>query len=247
MKPRSPRYLRGLAAIEIVAIGAALIFVALVSVPAYAQDAGTTDSDWTPLDRVLVIPPVYKPAAKVTAPATLDLPPTSPDCAKTALDSGADGSIVVAGTADCAGTSNAVDPLAQGSSAAAGAAQQPQANSAQTDTAGIDPSVGTAEDYQQEQAAAEASAASGIGQSQTVVVGVPAVTYYLPRSYAPPSQPMTQIYNPSRTFPLASWMPQPTIPMVTAPPAWMPQPTVPMIAARPPIFIPPTFGSFVGR
>ncbi len=260
MRPRSPRYGRA----AVVAACAAVISVAVAWAPAYARDSGGADSDWEPLDRVLVIPPVYKPAAKAKAPATADLPGGPAGCAAPPLDSGADGSIAVAGTADSTGTADSGcaptgsgDAQAQDSpserSAAPDSAQpaqaddsgQPQASGgAQEDAATVDSAIGSINDYQQQEAAAEAAAAPGIGQVP-IVVGPPPVPYYLPRTYAAPAPAMNHVYVPAPAFPrtpLASWMPRAPTPMVMAPPAWMPQPAVPMTAAPAPMFIPRAFG-----
>jgi hypothetical protein len=58
MKPCSARYRRGATAVKVAAVGVVLMFAALALAPAYARDAGSSNSDWEPLDRVLIIPPV---------------------------------------------------------------------------------------------------------------------------------------------------------------------------------------------
>jgi hypothetical protein len=254
VKPRSSRYRHGAAAVKAAVVGAMLVFVALTSTPACARDNGSGDSHWERLNRVLVIPPVYKPDAKAETSATAD------GCGNSRLSTGPGGAIVVAGTADCQNT-NTPEMQAQGQgsgSTEASASSQPAAsapeqsavpNTDQADSGSLGPPVGTIDDYQrQREAAAEASAALGAYQiPPSVVVGSPTVPYYLPRTYAAPAPPTTHVYVPTMGFaraPLASWMPRPGAPMPVGPPAWMPQGGTPMIAARPPMFIPPAVGSF---
>jgi hypothetical protein len=220
------------------------MLAASAATPACARDASSADSDWERVDSVLEIPPVYKPAARSSAPATADLPPDGSGCESQKLGSGADGAVAVAGTADtaCAAAGSASDDR-QVSSSDSGQRESDSADS----PAAADPAIGTLDDYRQQQAAAEAAARAAIGQIP-VVVGPPLVPYYLPRAYAAPAPAMNHLYVPSTGFaniaPRASWMPAPVTPMVVPPPAWAPQPTVPMVAAPAPMFIPRTFGSF---
>jgi hypothetical protein len=233
MKPRSARYRHGAVALKVAAAGAMLVFAALASAPACARDSGSSDSDWERLDQVLVIPPVYKPAAKANAPAAVDPPAASEGCGNSQLAMGPGGAIAVAGTADCQST-NTVQTQAQrqdsgptGPSGSSQAATSPAAQSAAPADAQASPPVGTIDDYRQQQ---ETAAELGANQMPPpIVVGPPLVPYYLPRTYQVPDAPMARIYVPTTAFPRAPWMPRPSVPMVSA---------------RPPMRIPPAVGSF---
>lgn len=250
MKPRSSRYRYREAAVKIAAVGAIIVFAALASMPACARDSGSSDSDWERLDRVLVIPPVYKPAVKADAPGA------NHGCGDSRLGAGPGGAIAVAGTADCqstnttqaqeqnSGSSEASDP---NQSAASPPTQSAAANAGQAESGNSGPPLATIDEYRRQQEA-QAEAAATIRANRIpprVVVGPPLVPYYLPRRYvAPAAPPMSRIYVPRTAFPPTSWMPRPAAPVVPASPAWMPQTRVPMVAVRPPMFIPPTVGRF---
>lgn len=253
MKPRSSRYGYREAAVKIAAVGAIIVFAALASMPACARDGGSSDSNWERLDRVLVIPPVYKPAAKANAPQASD------GCGDSRLGAGPGGAIAVAGTADCqstnttqaqeqnSGSSEASDPS---QAAANPPTQSAAANTGQTESGNSGPpvgTVGTIDQYRRQQEAQAAVAATIRANRipRQVVVRPPMVPYYLPRRYAAPAAPpMRHIYVPTTAFPRTSWMPRPAAPVVPASPAWMPRTRVPMVAVRPPMFIPPTAGRF---
>lgn len=233
---------------KIAAVGAIIVCAALTSTPAYARGSGSSDSDWERLDRVLVIPPVYKPAAKA------NVPQTNNGCGNSRLGAGPGGAIAVAGTADCQNT-NTTQAQNSGSSkasdsnqaAASPSTQSAGASTGEADSGNSGSQVGTIDEYKrQQQAEAEVQAAIRANRiPPAVVVGPPVVPYYLPRRYAAPvGPPMNHIYVPTTAFPRASWMPRPVAPVVPASPAWMPQARVPMVAVRPPILIPPTAGGF---
>lgn len=264
MKRRSARRY-GTAAAKVVAMSAAFVLMTVAAAPVFAGDGASSGStNWERLDQVLVIPRVYKPAAKGSQPTVMDDPSAGTaqadqGCGKSRLGSGPDGAIVVAGTADCQNT-NAPQMQADGSSSGSGAGPDSteQAASATAATApgpdlgepeGSGPMVGTIDDYRQQREEAEVSITAGVAvpMPPAVVVAPPLVPYYWPHTNMEPAAPATHVYVPQQNFPrvpLATWMPQPTAPMTVAPPAWMPRPSIPMVAARPPIFIPRAVGSY---
>lgn len=263
MKARGARYGYRAAALRIWALGTMLVVSVLISASVFAADGAPRASDWERLDQVLVIPPVYKPDAKgntsaatPSASSSSGTPAARAGCGSSTLNVGPDGAVSVSGTADCTNTNapaaevpvqdagETAAPQSAPQAAGGSAVQSAESGTAEADAGGVAPSVGTLDDYQQQEAADEAAARAGLGRPPpAVVVGPPMLPYYLPRTYAVPTPPMAPMYVPQASFPRATWMPQPVSPMVQGPPAWMPRAGVPTVAVRPPMFIPPAVGS----
>ena len=198
------------------AAACALVLMLMAADPASAQDAaidtsasgslgrtdrveGTAGSSWERTDSVLEVPPVYRSAS-------VDQPDT---CAEDCPNSGdpAKGSIAVFGTADnasvpSAGTAD--DPTTQsaavnGSSPQDASVEQSAGNGidnqgldnenpsvANAGQDGLDPTVGTAQEYREQQASAERLGNPGMVQIAPVFIPVPVSPYHSP-GYLPGS------------------------------------------------------------
>jgi len=225
-------------AVPIAAVTFVLMFAVGMSGTSHAQDASKGDSSWERVDSVLVLPPVYQ-AKNKSEPADA----CAEDCPNLSDPGIGESSTAVAGTADnpanpSAGTAD--DPAADepdertavdGSTPGGSGSQQEQAAAAgdQQSADSLDPSIGSPQDYQEQQEAQELGNYN-IVQAPAVIVGAPAGLYYLPGT----SVPATSGFAPTRSLPSS--------------PAWMPQPmprAVPLPSSVP-HGVPRTVGGFPG-
>jgi hypothetical protein len=233
-------------ALTIAAAPFALMFVVVMAGTSQAQDASKGDSSWERVDSVLVLPPVYRAADK-SKPADA----CAEDCPNLSDPGIGESPTAVAGTADdptnaSAGTAD--DPArnqpdvataVNGSTPSGSEAQEQQAAAGDQQSAdSLAPSIGSTQDYEEQQQAQELGNYS-IVQAPTVIVGAPAGLYYLPGTSVPAASGLA----PTRSMPSSpAWMPQPSSP------AWMPQPMpriVPLPSIVPPM-VPRTVGGFPG-
>src|SRR5271155_5262116 len=197
MKSYSATMRRGVAVTIVAAAFTALIAIATAG-SLLAQDTSKGVPSWNKLDSVLVLPPVYRPDAAANAESE----PTD-GCAE-GCSSSSDPDVgqvprAVAGTADnpanaSAGTAddpadNPPDESAavDGSTAEDSGSQQQAAlpGGDQQSVDNLDPSVGSAQDYQAQTAAQEFGSA-GVVQAPSVIIGVPPISpYYVPGTFAP--------------------------------------------------------------
>ena len=214
----------------------ALMFVVVMADTSQAQDASKGDSSWEAVDSVLVLPPVYRAKDK-SEPSDV----CAEDCPDSTDPSTSESPSAVAGTADnpvnaSAGTADDPQPdegAAVDSSAPDGTGSQEQQAAAgggdPQSADGLDPSIGSTQDYQEQQAAQELGN-YGVVQAPAVIVGAPAGLYYLPGTSVPAAS----------GFASAGSLP--------SSPAWMPQPitrVVPMPSIVP-RGVPRTVGGFAG-
>src|SRR5690348_12669665 len=189
-----------------------------------AQDEGKDGTSWEHLDSVLEVPPVYQPdtggapdACAEDCPAsnssaTSESPtavvgsaedPTNPSAGIS--DNPPDGDAAIDGSAlDVAGAQAA-------SSGPSGSRQTQEADGGSQDTNGLDSSLGSEQEYEEQQAMAEELGNSCIVQMPPVIIGAPVEQYYVPGAFAP------------RTFAPAGAQ-VPAARSLPASPAWMPQP-----------------------
>ena len=166
-----------------------------------AQDTSKDVTSWDPLDRVLELPPVFRPGPSANAESQ----PTdtcAEDCSSSSDPGDGRSSAAVPGTADNTANVRAgtADNPTDESAADDGFIPQesvPQQQSAATgddlDGSGnLDGSIGSAQDYQA-QAAAEELGTSGIVQVPAVIIGAPVGPYYLLLSPAWMQQPMARV------------------------------------------------------
>ena len=172
-----------------------------------AQDINKDVSSWDSLESVLVLPPVYRPDGA----ANSESDPTVGCGAGCEASSQPDTSGLpraVAGTADnpansSAGTADdpADNPTADGPTTEDPTSQQAAVSSSdQQSVDNLDPSVGSAEDYEA-QATTQEFGSAGVGQTPTVIIVAPISPYYVPGTLALPAS------SAIRTSP--AWMPQP--------------------------------------
>jgi hypothetical protein len=214
MKFYSATRRRGVAVTIVAAAFVAFFAVAMAGI-SVAQDTSKGVPSWDKLDSVLVLPPVYRPDAAANAESE----PTD-NCGES-CSSSSDPDIgqlpdAVAGTADnpanaSAGTADdPADNPADASAAADGFTSEDSASQQQAAGPGgdqqsvdnLDPSLGSAQDYQA-QAAAQEFGSAGIVQGPSVIVGAP-IGPYVPGTLALPTSP--------------AWMPQPMARVVPLPP-----------------------------
>ena len=169
----------------------ALMFVVVMADTSQAQDASKGDSSWEAVDSVLVLPPVYRAKDK-SEPSDV----CAEDCPDSTDPSTSESPSAVAGTADnpvnaSAGTADDPQPdegAAVDSSAPDGSGSQEQQAAAgggdPQSADGLDPSIGSTQDYQEQQAAQELGN-YGVVQAPAVIVGAPAGLYYLPGTSVP--------------------------------------------------------------
>jgi hypothetical protein len=211
----------------------ALMFAAAIVGTSRAQDTSKGDSSWERVDSVLVVPPVYRPDASEPADACAE------DCASVDNPGAGELPSAVTGTADnpanaSAGTAD--DPTddsaaADGSTPDGSGSQEQQAAAAggdQQSADSLDPSIGSAQDYQEQQAAQELGN-YGIVQVPAVIIGVPVGSYY-PRGTSALAAPASA---PARSLSSPAWMPPPM-------PRVVPQPSIV------PHGVPGTVGAFPG-
>ena len=232
---------RATVAVTISAATFALMFAVVMAGTSQAQDASKDaskgDSSWERVDSVLVLPPVYRSKDK-SEPADA----CAEDCPNLSDPGIGESPTAVAGTADdpsnaSAGTADdpaanqqdeasAVDGSTPGESGTQ--EQQPAAGADQESADSLNPSIGSTQDYQEQQQAQELGN-YGIVQAPTVIVGAPGL-YYLPGT----SVPAASGFAPTRSLPSS--------------PAWMPQP-MPRVVPLPSIVpsgVPRTVGGFSG-
>jgi hypothetical protein len=232
---------RATVAVTISAATFALMFAVVMAGTSQAQDASKDaikgDSSWERVDSVLVLPPVYRAKDK-SEPADA----CAEDCPNLSDPGIGESPTAVAGTADdpsnaSAGTADdpaanqqdeasAVDGSTPGESGTQ--EQQPAAGADQESADSLNPSIGSTQDYQEQQQAQELGN-YGIVQAPTVIVGAPGL-YYLPGT----SVPAASGFAPTRSLPSS--------------PAWMPQP-MPRVVPLPSIVpsgVPRTVGGFPG-
>ena len=218
---------RTVVAIRVAAATAFALMLAVAGAgPSRAQDASKDGSSWDRVDSVLVLPPVYRPDAEsASADACAE------DCSASSNQGLGEFPRAVAGTADnpanaSAGTADnpadnpsdesatvdASTPDGSGSQAERSGSQNQQAD--QQGAAGGDPqgadsldsSLGSAQDYEEQQAAAQELGNSGIVQAPFAIIGAPFGPYYAPRSAASAAR----AFAPARSLPASpAWMPQP--------------------------------------
>lgn len=246
-KRRGAVAVRRRASVAVTAVAAtfALMFAAVMAGTSQAQDAIKGDSSsgdsssWERVDSVLVIPPVYQAKGK-SDPADA----CAEDCSN--LPNLSDPGIgespsAVAGTADnpenaSAGTAD--DPAANqpdegtavdGSTPGGSGSQEQQAAAGddQQSADSIDPSIGSPQDYQEQQEAQELGN-YGIVQAPAVIGGAPAGLYYLPGTSVPAATGLA----PTRSLPSS--------------PAFIPQPRMVPMPSIVPRGVPGTMGAFAG-
>ncbi len=240
VRRRAPAAVRTLVAAF--AVTFALMFAAVLVGTSQAQDAGKGNSfsddasSWERVDSVLVLPPVYQAKDK-SAPSDA----CAEDCPNLSDPGVGESPGAVAGTADdpanaSAGTAD--DPAANqpdertavyGSTPGGLISQEQQAAAGgdQQSADSLDPSIGSPQDYQEQEEAQELGN-YGIVQAPAVIVGAPAGLYYLPGTSVPAAAGLA----PTRSL--------------QSSPAWMPQP-MPRVVPLPSIVprgVPGTIGGF---
>lgn len=181
MKPYSATNRRnGSVTIAAVVAFAALLWMVMAG-RSPAQDTSKDVTSWDPLDRVLELPPVFRPDPAANA----EFQPSA------AVAGTADNPANMrAGTADDPTDESAAD---DGSIPQESVSQQ-QAAATGDDLEGsgnLDGSIGSAQDYEA-QAAAEELGTSGVVQVPAVIIGAPIGPYYL-LSPARMEQPMARV------------------------------------------------------
>jgi len=224
IRRRAAVAVRRRATVAVTTAAFALMFAASMAGTSLAQDTSKSGSSWERLDSVLVVPPVYRPDAD-SGPNSGRTDGCAEDCP--GADNPGIGELptAVIGTADnptaaSAGTAdNPTDQsVAVDGSTPDGSASQPQAAATgdQQSADGLDPSVGSAQDYQEQQAAQELGS-NGIVQVPAVIIGVPLGSYYAPGPFAPAAP----AFAPVRSLSSPAWMPQP-MPRVAPLPSLVP-------------------------
>jgi hypothetical protein len=202
----------------------ALLFAAVMVGTTRAQDASKNDSSsWERMDSVLVLPPIYQAKDKVGSSDAC-----AEDCPSLGDPGIGEAPSAVAGTADTpenASAGTADDPagiqthqgtVADASTPDGSGSQEQQAAAADNSQPSIDslePSIGSTQEYQEQQEAQELGN-YGIVQAPAVIVGAPAGLYYLPGT----SIPATSGFAAARSLPSSpAWMPQPMQKLVPLP------------------------------
>ncbi len=196
------------------AVGFALIATVAICATSRAQDAGlNSGSDWYEVEQVLVLPSVYGQSAAANKAAASSAQPADPSAS--AQDCNPDAASAD-GPADSTASTND-SSAAQNCTAAASADSSTVEASAdgggQTDN-GLSSQLGSSQEYQDQQAAAEELGSAGVTQMPpTVILGPPVIAYSVPRAYTPRV----------RSYPVTR-------------PAWMPAP-MPRLAPLPPLVV----------
>ena len=215
----------------------ALTLAVVMAGTSQAQDASKGDSSsgdsssWERVDSVLVLPPVYQAKGKSDpADACAEDCSNSPNLSDPGIG---ESPSAVAGTADnpenaSAGTAD--DPAANqpddgtavdGSTPGGSGSQEQQAavGDDQQSADSLDPSIGSPQDYQEQQEAQELGN-YGVVQAPAVIVGAPAGLYYLPGTSVPAASGLAS----ARSLPSSpAFIPQPrTVPMPSIVPRGVP-------------------------
>jgi hypothetical protein len=191
MKSSNVSIRRTVVAVKTAAAAAfALTLAVVIAGTSQAENASKDGSSWNMIDSVLVLPPVYRSDVK-SAPAEA----CAEDCPDSSNQGSRESPSAVAGTAD--------DPA----DASAGTADNPAAESAGADrstpdasgwqeqqaTAGSDPqsadglegSLGSVQDYEEQQVEEAAELSNyGIVRAPSVIFAVPIRSYYAPRTFS---------------------------------------------------------------
>lgn len=188
-----------------------------------AQDAGEAAPSLSKLDSVLVLPPVYRPDAAANAESA-PADTCGEDCSRSSEPDVGQPPTAVAGTADnpanaSAGTAdNPADNPTDESAAAVGSTPEESGEQQQATANGGDPAspdnldsslgsaeVGSPQDYEAQQAAAQELGASGIVRAPSVIIGAPIGPYYVPGTFGA----AVPRFGSAGSLPTSSWMPQP--------------------------------------
>jgi hypothetical protein len=201
---------RGMVLVTIATVAFALTLLIATAGPSLAQDASKGDS-WERVDSVLVVPPVYRPDTSSSADTCAE------DCPSSINPGSGQAPVAVAGTADnpdnpSAGTAdNPSDSAAAVGSTPDGSSLQEQ-QAAAASAAGDDPrnadglSVGSAQDYDEQQAEVEQPGNYGVVQMPPVIIAAP-VGSYRARGTSASAAP---VFPGARSLPASpAWMPQP--------------------------------------
>jgi hypothetical protein len=181
----------------------ALTLAVVVAGTSQAQDASKDGSSWDMLDSVLVLPPVYRSDAK-SAPADA----CAEDCPGSSNQGIRESPNAVAGTADEPANASAgtADNPADESAGADGSTpdgsgwqeQQAAAGGDPQSADGLESSLGSVQDYEEQQAEDAAELSNyGIARAPSVIIGVPVGPYYMPRTFyrsAPVFAPIARVF-----------------------------------------------------
>jgi len=226
MTSRGEKRRRDVRATAIAAAAFAPMFAVLASGTSWGQDTSKSDSSWERTESVLVVPPVYLPDTSASADGCAE------DCPSSIPPASGGSPIAVSGSADnesnaSAGTADYPrdESVAVGGYAADGSDwQQEQAAAARPQQGTGDPGnpLGSVQEYDERQAEAEQRGNYEPMQAPPVIIAVPARSY-LASSAASASSPGAAVASsgvaaPSRSFPSASWMPQPMARIAPLPP-----------------------------
>jgi hypothetical protein len=234
MKPYSATGRRGVVAVRRPACVTVMFAVAALSAivmagASLAQDVGEATSSLGKLDSVLVLPPVYRSDAAANAESA-PADTCAEDCSSSGDPDVGQPPTAVAGTADnpanaSAGTADnpADNPTDDGaptdeSAAAVGSTSEESGEQRQATANGgdlaspdnLDSSLGSAQvgspqDYEAQQAAAQELGASGIMRAPSVIIGAPIGPFYVPGTFGA----AVPRFGSAGSLPTSSWMPQP--------------------------------------
>ena len=228
MTSRGEKRRRDARATAIAAAAFAPMFAVLATGTSLGQDTSKSDSSWERAESVLVVPPVYLPDTSASADGCAE------DCPSSIPPAAGDSPIAVSGSADnesnaSAGTAD--DPrdesVAVGGYAADGSDwQQDRAAAARPQQGTGDPGnpLGSVQEYDERQAEAEQRGNYEPMQAPSVIIAVPAGAYAASgAASAPVPSPGAGVASSgvaasSRSFPSASWMPQPMARIAPLPP-----------------------------
>jgi hypothetical protein len=168
----------------------ALTLAVVVAGTSQAQDASKDGSSWDMLDSVLVLPPVYRSDAK-SAPADA----CAEDCPGSSNQGIRESPNAVAGTADepANASGGTADNPADESAGADGSTpdgsgwqeQQAAADGDPQSTDGLESSLGSVQDYEEQQTEVAAELTNyGIMRAPSVIFAVPIGPYYGPRIFS---------------------------------------------------------------
>jgi hypothetical protein len=211
---------RAARAIGLAAAALALMLVAGGAGTALAQDTSTGDASWERVDSVLVVPPVYRPGPAAPADACAE------DCSSPYNPVRGGAPVVVIGSADnpanpSAGTAdNPTDQSVAVGGRAADVSSLQERQAAAVDSRqsadSLDSPPGSAQVFDEQQAAAQGPGNYGLGPAPYVIVGVPVGPFHAPATSAAGAPPAAV---PARSMPASpAWMPQPMQRVAPLPP-----------------------------
>ena len=180
----------------------ALTLAVVVAGTSQAQVAGKDGSSWDMVDSVLVLPPVWSDAKSAPADACAE------DCPGSSNQGIRESPNAVAGTADDPADASAgtADNPADESAGADGSTpdgsgwqeEQAAAGGDPQSADGLESSLGSAQDYEEQQAEVAAELSNyGIVRAPSVTFAVPTGPYYVPRTFSSAAPVFRVVPRPS--------------------------------------------------